>query len=170
MPSKMTEPDVARRTPVITFTSVVFPAPFGPIRPTISPRPRVNDTLSTARTPPNAFVNPRTSRIAFPVIAELAGSRPTETCGETKQPARQQEHEQHDDEAEHTAVDLEEARPDLLLEQLEGDDTDDRAEQRAGAPEQHHNRNLDGHEDAERVGRIDVRNPGGIDRAARPHE
>src|SRR5277367_1140872 len=35
------------------LNSVVLPEPFGPIRPQISPRPTVNDTPSSATTPPN---------------------------------------------------------------------------------------------------------------------
>src|SRR5258708_40158692 len=36
----------------MTLTSVVFPAPFGPIRPWIDPCSTSSDTPSTARTPP----------------------------------------------------------------------------------------------------------------------
>src|SRR5690242_429828 len=36
----------------MTFTSVVLPAPFGPIRPWIDPCSTSSDTPSTARTPP----------------------------------------------------------------------------------------------------------------------
>src|SRR5437588_2571725 len=53
-PRNRTRPAVARRKPVMTLNSVVFPAPLGPISPTISPSATANDTSSTARSPPNA--------------------------------------------------------------------------------------------------------------------
>jgi hypothetical protein len=51
-PLKMTCPEEACRNPEIRLTSVVFPAPFGPISPTISPGNNCRLTLSTARMPP----------------------------------------------------------------------------------------------------------------------
>ena len=41
--------------PEIRLSIVVLPEPFGPIRPTISPRSTSNDTSSTATRPPNAL-------------------------------------------------------------------------------------------------------------------
>src|SRR5919204_1331552 len=38
--------------------TVVLPAPFGPIRPTISPSPTSSETSSTATIPPNRRVTP----------------------------------------------------------------------------------------------------------------
>ena len=35
------------------LNSVVLPAPFGPIRPTIEPGSRSNETPASATTPPN---------------------------------------------------------------------------------------------------------------------
>src|SRR5438876_4600040 len=42
--------------PVTRLKSVVLPAPFGPISPTISPASTSSDTSSTATMPPNRFV------------------------------------------------------------------------------------------------------------------
>src|SRR4029077_10739835 len=39
---------------------VLLPDPFGPIRPTISPRSTLNDTLLTAVNPPKRFESPLT--------------------------------------------------------------------------------------------------------------
>jgi hypothetical protein len=47
---------------VITLKAVVFPAPFGPIRPTISPGSAVKETPSSATIPPKRFVTFSTSR------------------------------------------------------------------------------------------------------------
>src|SRR6266850_6813296 len=43
---------------------VVFPAPFGPRNPTISPRPTAKEMPRTASTVPNVLVSSRTSIIA----------------------------------------------------------------------------------------------------------
>src|SRR5436309_593650 len=43
-----TRPEVGRRMPASERSVVVFPAPFGPMRPTISPGPTSNDRSSTA--------------------------------------------------------------------------------------------------------------------------
>src|SRR5262245_53260907 len=44
--------------------SVVLPAPFGPIRPTTSPRPTSRLTSDSARSPPNRTDTPPTRRSA----------------------------------------------------------------------------------------------------------
>src|ERR1700694_810665 len=45
--------DCGRMSPVTRLTSVVLPAPLGPIKPKIVPSSISSDTPSTARTPPN---------------------------------------------------------------------------------------------------------------------
>ena len=52
LPSKMTRPFVSGNRPQIRFTIVLFPEPFGPIRPSTSPAATFKLTPSTARTPP----------------------------------------------------------------------------------------------------------------------
>ena len=59
-PSKMTLPDEGGMVPLTTLKHVVLPAPFGPIRPTSSPRPTENDTLRKAARPPKFRHNPST--------------------------------------------------------------------------------------------------------------
>ncbi len=51
-PSIATDPDVERTMPVITFTSVVLPAPFGPMMPTTSPPRASRPAPSRATKPP----------------------------------------------------------------------------------------------------------------------
>src|SRR5207248_9480778 len=58
-PSSTIVPLSGRWTPVNRLKMVVLPAPLGPIKPTSSPQPTARSTSSTARTPPNAFDNPR---------------------------------------------------------------------------------------------------------------
>src|SRR5262249_45038732 len=55
-PSNVTEPAVGLKTPVITLKQVVFPAPFGPMRPRISPSNNLKLTWSSATTPPKRSV------------------------------------------------------------------------------------------------------------------
>src|SRR5689334_6364045 len=61
-PSKKTLPSVAGRSPVRQLKKVDLPAPFGPIRPRMSPCSRVTLAESTALKLPNAFVMSRASR------------------------------------------------------------------------------------------------------------
>src|ERR671910_427116 len=50
----------------MTSNRVVFPAPFGPMKPRISPGRTSNDTPSSARTPPNRRATSRTSSTGGP--------------------------------------------------------------------------------------------------------
>ena len=56
LPSRKTVPDVTLYSPVITLKNVVLPAPFGPIRLTTDLGGMVNETSSTATSPPNWMV------------------------------------------------------------------------------------------------------------------
>ncbi len=55
-----TVPAVGSSTPSITLMVVVLPAPLGPSSPTISPRPTVNETSSSAVTPAYRLQRPAT--------------------------------------------------------------------------------------------------------------
>src|SRR5580704_10203087 len=57
-PSRWTSPALGLWKPERTLTSVVFPAPFGPIRPTIAPGSSVNETPSIAASPPKRTETP----------------------------------------------------------------------------------------------------------------
>src|ERR1700722_15232084 len=59
-PSKRIEPVVGARVPDSMLKIVLFPEPFGPIRPSISPWSTVNDTLATAVKPPKRLDRPVT--------------------------------------------------------------------------------------------------------------
>src|SRR5580698_348643 len=61
-PSNRTLPDVDCRSPVRQLKKVDLPAPFGPIRPRISPCSNVTDAASTALKLPKAFVTACASR------------------------------------------------------------------------------------------------------------
>jgi hypothetical protein len=69
--------------------------------------------------------------------------------GDRQQPARQEEDQHDDDEAENGAVIIEEIRPEHLFEQRESRGADHRSQHGAGSAEQAHHRHLDGHDDGE---------------------
>src|SRR3954469_8362564 len=95
-PSNKTVPEVEIRSPVRQLNSVDLPAPFGPIRPRISPCSSVTDASSTALKLPNAFVIPRASRsmAGSLICAGLASSHE-----QAEQAAGLEARDQHDDRA-----------------------------------------------------------------------
>ncbi len=69
-PSSSMLPADTLTNPVIASMSVVLPAPFGPIKPRISPGSTLIDTSSRATTPPNRPLRLRT-------CSDLGGARST---------------------------------------------------------------------------------------------
>ncbi len=63
-PSSRTSPRSGETSPPMELNREVLPAPFGPIRPRISPRATLNDTSTLAATPPKVLLTPSTSRKA----------------------------------------------------------------------------------------------------------
>src|SRR6266404_3762845 len=61
LPANTIAPLVGGRKPLNRLKQVVLPAPFGPIRPTISPVSTVRLRLLTAARPPKRFDRSRTS-------------------------------------------------------------------------------------------------------------
>src|SRR2546421_1838392 len=72
----------------MTLNAVVLPAPFGPISPTISPSAAVNDTRSSATTPPNRLVTFSTERSAIGG-STLKRSGSAQNCGEAREASAQ---------------------------------------------------------------------------------
>src|SRR5436305_7276070 len=102
-PSKRTLPDVASKSPVRQLNKVDLPAPFGPIRPRMSPCSSVTEAASTALKLPNAFVTSRASRsMSDPrrnlCRRRLAASRP-ESIDQRENAARLETRDQDDDRA-----------------------------------------------------------------------
>src|SRR5215475_993556 len=60
-PSKLTVPLVGTASPARQLKKVDLPAPFGPIRPMISPSATVRSALRTAKKLPKAFETPLAS-------------------------------------------------------------------------------------------------------------
>src|SRR6202011_3473883 len=67
-PSNIIEPAVGGNVPESMLKIVLLPDPFGPIRPRISPFSTLNDTLLTARKPPNRLTRPSTTSTAIPSL------------------------------------------------------------------------------------------------------
>src|SRR5262249_4943921 len=67
-PSRRMSPSSGRSSPVIRLKTVVFPAPFGPMSPTIPPAGITRSTSLTATRPPNRRVSPRTSSTGAPAF------------------------------------------------------------------------------------------------------
>ena len=62
-PRRRISPLSGGKSPVATLKKVVFPAPFGPMRPMIPPSGMTRSTSLTAVRPPKRFVTLRASRI-----------------------------------------------------------------------------------------------------------
>src|SRR5688500_12549854 len=70
-----TRPSSGARNPLITSKSVVFPAPFGPMTPTISISLTEMDASYRARMPPKLTVQPSTSSMGLDSIARNRDGR-----------------------------------------------------------------------------------------------
>src|SRR5256886_2856350 len=77
-PRKTTSPAAGAKRPVSALKSVVFPEPFGPITPTVSPSATTTSTPSRATSPPKRTVSPVTSS-KLTVVAGAA--RPVNAVG-----------------------------------------------------------------------------------------
>src|ERR1700733_3120185 len=101
-PSNRTLPDVDKRSPVRQLKKVDLPAPFGPIRPRMSPCSSVTEAASTALKLPNALVTSRASRSmrSFPRRLgpqHLAASPGPDPLDQHQYAARLKPRNQHDD-------------------------------------------------------------------------
>src|SRR5204863_6812223 len=137
---KRTVPVSATSCPLRMLKNVVLPAPFGPMSARISPCGSVNDTSSTAWTPPNDFRTCATSS------TELATAKNAENA------AREDQHQRDEDHAEHHLPVLRVLRDDGV-EDLVDRRADRRADERLDAAEQHHHERLDGARHREVVGK-----------------
>src|SRR5579883_2391464 len=101
-PSNTMLPRSGRSTPEMRLSTVVLPAPFGPIRPCTLPCSTPNDTSSAARTPPNVRVTrssaSNTERSREPEARPHALEQRHEPAGQ------EEDHEQKDNAAHKLAV------------------------------------------------------------------
>src|SRR6185437_14990887 len=154
-PSNSTLPEVLRRSPVRQLKKVDLPAPFGPIRPRMSPCSNVTDALSTALKLPKVLVTSRASRSMAGLhsggLGRLAAPLPKPVC-QRQQSARLEARDQHDDraiedEGEPRALPAEPAIG-KLLQRHEDRSTHQRPEQQARAAERSHDQHLHRNQDA----------------------
>src|SRR5690349_10849244 len=94
-PSRTTAPLSGRRWPVTRLKNVVLPAPLGPMIAAIWPRSTCRLTPPTAMKPSKLLRTSRTSSMAH------AAQPPGERLGRSGQPAREDEEEHHQDDAQH---------------------------------------------------------------------
>src|ERR1700733_3617630 len=102
-PSNSTLPEVTCKSPVRQLKKVDLPAPFGPIRPRISPCSSVTEARSTALKLPKAFVTSRASRsmgcsARARVLASCAALA-RKPLDQRQDAARLKARDQHDDRA-----------------------------------------------------------------------
>src|SRR5690606_19647695 len=113
-PSNTTDPASGRSCPLSMLKVVDFPAPFGPINASNSPRSREKATSSTAFTPPKDLLSPLTSsRDIGLVLRSFHG--PLETRLRIREPSpqkgarqacdagRRKQNQPEDDRAQHRA-------------------------------------------------------------------
>ena len=74
-PLNFTTPELGLYSPAITFNSVVLPAPFGPITPTISPACTSKLKSLIATKPPKRLVTPATERTGVSNVTTFPGVR-----------------------------------------------------------------------------------------------
>src|ERR1700761_5769053 len=110
-PSKLMVPELAGVTPQTVLTSVVLPAPFGPIRPSTSPLPTENETSRSACNPLK-----RRDTALRRSSSDMPSLSPEFADPQRHDSMRQQQQQRHDQQAEHAAVDLDVVAPDHFLE------------------------------------------------------
>src|SRR5208283_6177220 len=122
--------------------NVVFPAPFGPMMPSISPHEREKEMSLTASKPPNRLHSPRVSRSGMcrsrAVVIGAAGWRAAcraRHCPQLDAPAvqaveplRHEKNDQHDDDSIHDEVPI----GNFQLQVLRGNTKKNGAKDRAG--------------------------------------
>src|ERR1700729_3681641 len=159
-PSKMMAPELAGVTPQTVLTSVVLPAPFGPIRPSTSPLPTENVTSRSACRPLNRRDTALRRR-----ISDMLCLSPEAGDAQRNNPVRQQQQKRHDQQPQYAAVNLDIVAPDHLLEREIKQGAAERAERRSQTAHQGHHKGLDRIQNVEDVGRIDIMHPRRIDAA-----
>src|SRR5208282_2746293 len=103
-PARKIRPAVGTSSPASCITSVVLPAPFGPIIACNSPASRLSDRLSAATKAPKRCTRLRVSRIGS-AMGHVPPERPLE------QPYDATFHEQHKEDKDGTENDLPVRRP-----------------------------------------------------------
>src|SRR5580704_7833547 len=112
-PPKTMRPPCAGVTPQMVLTSVVLPAPFGPIRPSTSPLLTASVTPFSARKPEKCRETFSRRKISD-MISDMPRPPPKPVDAQRDQAMRQKQQQQYDEETEHAGVDLDVIAPDHL--------------------------------------------------------
>src|SRR5947209_1013216 len=126
------------------FTSVVLPAPLGPIRPQISPSATSSDTPSTARTPPKWRRTSNSRRRGFgtePSMGPAGGAAKGDPAPDDPLGA-EDDHQDEDDPGDHVAVAR--RRSDDLGQRGDEDGAHEGAQHGGDAPDHHEHETQDG--------------------------
>src|SRR6266568_1921439 len=173
-PSNRTDPAVGARSPERQLKNVDLPAPFGPIRPMMSPSRTSRSASDTARKLPNNCVTARASSSMAGL--ERLGCPPArgEPEPELEQTARFEPRQQQDDAAIEDIGQTRSAAAECAvgggLQRHQDDGADQRPEQGADAAECRGDDHLDGDQDAEAALRIDEANHQRVERAGERSE
>src|SRR5262249_1992859 len=126
-PLKTTRPGVGGSKPLMRWPIVLLPEPFGPMRPTISPRPTARSIPSTARTPPKCLVSPRRSSTGAILARDHQPLEGKHGPG-VEQSARAHIHREHDQPAEQQIAPIAHEAKTLDQKALDEDDGEQCAE------------------------------------------
>src|SRR3972149_3213833 len=112
-PSKTTRPSLGRSAPGMTLKKVLLPAPFGPMIEVSRPRGNATDTSQRARKAPKVLPTPSALRMVSPLTAPAPptarrggcppppGPPPRPREQRAPDPAREEEHEDHEQRPRH---------------------------------------------------------------------
>src|SRR5215467_9391081 len=135
-------PPSGRKRPEIRFTSVVFPAPFEPIRARTSLSLTVKLTWSTACVSPNHFTRSLvTKRLVDPATSVPPLEPRGQAAGGPDDSGRQREHERHQDDPEQQ-LPVDRVAHRVGLQVVEHDGAHDRPGERAEPAEHRHEHDL----------------------------
>src|SRR5262249_23261984 len=126
-PLKMTLPAVGGSKPQMRLTIVLLPEPFGPMRPTISPRGTARSIPSTARTPPKCLVSPWRSSIGAILAGDHQPLEGKDGPG-VEQSARAHIHREHHQPAEQQIAPIAHEAKTFDQKALDEDDREEGAE------------------------------------------
>src|SRR5437667_552336 len=162
-------PSSGARNPESRLKTVVFPAPLGPMRPTISPSATVRSSPSTARRPPKRLESPRTSSRLSARSSTIARGAPGSGALGQEEHHGDEERAVHDQMAARPAGGREVA-PGELGERGEDEGAEDRPQRRARAAHDRTDDDLHGKRDAEERAGLERELIEGVEGPADPRE
>src|SRR4051812_24010681 len=165
-PAKRTVPLVGGRSPARQLKKVDLPAPFGPMRPTMSPSSIARSALESATKAPKLRLTPRASSSTG--LRPQEGEARREAVPDLGDPARLEARDEDDDAAVEDVGQPGAAAAEIGvrrgLQRDEDGGADQGAEERAGAAERRGDDELDRAQDAEAALRVDEADHEGVER------